>query len=107
MSYHKLDSRIIDLRWFKTWRNESELQSGSSSYEEKFKHIETEILPNISNHDCFYGVYDDEDLMNVTHGPVNDDDTDDSSSEYGMLNPDLLDLDLPMQANVENVIGPV
>ena len=90
------------------WSNESDLQSGPSSYEEKFKHIETEILPNISNHDCFYGVYEDEDLMNITHGPVvNDNDTDNSSCEYGMLNPDLLYLDLPMQGNVENDIGPV
>ena len=45
--------------------------------------------------------------MNISHGPVDDDDTDDSSSEYGMQNPDLLVLDLPMQENLENFIGPV
>ena len=65
------------------------------------------ILPNISNHNCFYGVYEDEDLMNTTYGPVDEGDTDDSSSEFGMLNPDLLDLDLPVQGNVVNTIGPV
>ena len=47
------------------WRNESDLQNGFSSYEEKFKDIETEILPNISNHDCFYGVF--EDLINTAY----------------------------------------
>ena len=88
------------------WRNESKLQNGFSSYEEKFKDIETEILPNISNHDCFYGVFEDEDLMNATYGPVDEDDTDDSSSEFGMLNSDLLDLDSPVQGNVINIIGP-
>ena len=59
-----------------------------------------------SNHNWFYWVYEDEDLVNISHGPVNDDNTDDSSSEYGMLNPYLLDLDLPMQGNVESVTGP-
>ena len=29
------------------WRNKIDLQQGFSSYEEKFKHVETEILPNI------------------------------------------------------------
>ena len=78
--------------------------SGSSSCEEKVKLIETEILPNVSNHDCYYGLYEDQNLINITHGPVDDNDTDDSSREYGMLNPDLLDLDLPMQGNTESVI---
>ena len=50
-----------------------------------FKHFETEILPNISNHGCFYGVYEDEDLLNITHEPLDCNDTDDSSREYGML----------------------
>ena len=54
------------LQLYMPWRNESNLQQGFSSYEENFKHIETEILPNISHHNCFYGVYDDEDLMNIT-----------------------------------------
>ena len=49
----------------------------------------------------------DEDLNNITHEPVDEDDTDNSSSEYGMLNPDLLDSDLTMQGYVENIIGPV
>ena len=86
------------------WRNESDLQNGFSSYEEKFKDIETEILPNISNHDCFYGVF--EDLINTAYGLVDEYDTDDSSSEFGMLNSDLLDLDSPVQGNVVNIIGP-
>ena len=114
MDYHK-GSRLKDpehccftlLQLYLPWRNESGLQSRSSSYEEKFKHIATEILPNISNHVCFDRVYEDEDLMNITLGPVDDNDTDNSSSEYGMLNPDLLVLDLSMQRNVESVIRPV
>ena len=73
----------------------------SSTYEEKFKHVGTGILPNISNHNCFYGVYEDKDIMNITHGPVDEDDTDNSSSEYSMLNPHLLDLDLSKQGNAQ------
>ena len=45
--------------------------------------------------------------MNVTNGSVDEDATDDSSSDFGMLNPDLLDLDLLVQGNAEYFIGPV
>ena len=36
-----------------------------------------------------------------------DEDTHDSSREFCMVNPNLLDLDMQVQGNVENVIGPV
>ena len=59
MRYHK-GSRLKDpehyyftlLQLYMPWRDESDLQSGCTSYEEKFKHVENEILSNISNHDC-------------------------------------------------------
>ena len=72
------------------WRDESDLQSGCPSYEEKLKHVETEILTTISNRDSFYEVYDDED----------------SDNDYNMLDPTLLDLDMPVQDNVDSSIGP-
>ena len=45
---------------------------GCTFYKENFKHVETEILTNISNQDCLYGVYDDEDLMDITYGSVDE-----------------------------------
>ena len=73
MCYHK-GSRLKDpehyyftlFQLYMPWRDERDLQSGWTSFGEKFKHVETEIFPNISNHDCLYGVYDDKDLMNIT-----------------------------------------
>ena len=114
MLYHKC-SRLKDpehyyitlLQLYMPWRNESDLQRRLLSYEEKFEHIETEMLPNISHFYCFYGIYDDEDLMNITYGSVDEADIDKSSGKFGMLKPDLLDLELQVQGNVENVIGPV
>ena len=88
------------------WRDESDLQSGCTSYEKKFKHLETEILINISYYDCFYGVNDDKDLMNITYGSVNEDDEEDSDSEYNMLDHALLDIDMPVQDYVDSSIGP-
>ena len=73
------------------WRDENDLQSGCTSYEEKFKHVQFEILKNISNHNCFYGIYDDEDLVNIAYGSVDEDDKENSDSEYNMLDPALLD----------------
>ena len=87
-------------------RDEIDLKNGCTSYEEKFKHVDTEILPNISNHDCFYWVYDDEDLKNITYGSVDEDYKEDSDSEYNMLHFALLDLDMLVQDNVDSSIGP-
>ena len=72
----------------------------------KFKHVETEILPNISNHDCLYEVYDDEYLMIITYASVDEDDKDESDSEYSMLDPAFLDLGMPVQDNIDSSIRP-
>ena len=73
MRYHK-GSRLKDpehyyftlIQLYMPWRDENDLQIGCISSRKILKHAETEILTNISNHDCFYGVYIDEDLMNIT-----------------------------------------
>ena len=60
MRYHK-GSRLKDpehyfftlLQLYMPWRNESDLKQGFLSYEDKFNHIETALLPNISHHDVF------------------------------------------------------
>ena len=75
-------------------RIESELERGSSPREDKFKHSETQNLPNILHHNCFYRVCEDDDPLNVTYGSFDEDGTGDSSREFGTLNPDLLNLDL-------------
>ena len=56
------------------WRDDSNLHDGFTSYEEKFKHVETELLTKISSHDCFYGVYYNQDPINMTYGSVDQDD---------------------------------
>ena len=44
--------------------------------------------------------------MNITYGSVDEDDEEDSDSEYNMVDPALLDLDMPVQDNVDSSIGP-
>ena len=114
MRYHK-GSKLKDsehyymtlLQLYMPWRNESNLKEGYSTYEEKFKQVESDILPNISSHDCFYGVYDDdEDLMNNAHQSTNEDEENIIDSEFGMLNPALLDLDMPQDNGQNNNVVP-
>ena len=45
--------------------------------------------------------------MNIAYGSVDEDDKEDSDSEYDMLDPALLDLDMPVQDNVDRSTGPV
>ena len=44
--------------------------------------------------------------MNLIYGSADEDDEDDEDSEYNMLDPALLDLDVPVQENVDSSIGP-
>ena len=113
MRYHK-GSRLRDsehyyltlLQLYLPWRIENDLKKDFLSYEEKFKHVESDILQSILNHDCFYGVYDDDDLLNTTYDSTNENEIDIASNEFGMLNPSLLDLDIP-QENHMNSTGSV
>ena len=41
----------------------------------------------------------------MTYGSVDEDHKDDPDSEYNVLDPALLDLDMPVQANVNSSIG--
>ena len=98
------------LQLYLPWRNEDSLKDGWSSYQEKFNSVEPDIKPNIERHDCFYGIYDDdEDMMNSIYH--SDDDVDDgiediNADEFGMLNPDLLDLDTDQEHEPQNLSVP-
>ena len=97
------------LQLYLPWRNEDNLKDGCSSYQEKFDSVEPDIKPNIERHDCFYGIYDDdEDMMNsIYHSDDDDDGTEDvSADEFGMLNPDLLDLEPDQEPERQNLSVP-
>ena len=94
------------LQLYLPWRIEDNLKDGCSSYQEKFNLVETDIKPNIQRHDCFYGIYDDdEDMMNSIYHSDDDEEgiEDVSADEFGMLNPDLLDLDTDQEPEPRNV----
>ena len=115
MCYHKV-SKLKDsehyhmtlLQLYMPWRDEDHIKEGCSSYKEKFDEVESDILPNIQRHDAFYGKFDldDEDLLNNCYDSSDDDDDDDDNdNEFGMLHPDLLDLDMEADSGTNN--GPV
>jgi ATP-dependent DNA helicase PIF1 len=71
------------------------LKDGYSTYEEKFLDVEADIKPNIERHDCFYGIFDDDDDMINNIYADSDEEVDDyTADEFGMLNPDLIDHDM-------------
>ena len=94
------------LQLYLPWRNEDSLIDGHSSYKEKFDQVETEIESNIQRHDCFYGIFDDEDMINNLYESHDNDNEDVIDSEFGMLNPDLLDLEVEQDTNPSNSTVP-
>ena len=114
MRYHK-GSKLKDpehyymtlLQLYLPWRNEDNLIDGCSSYKEKFDQVETDIESNIQRHDCFFGILDDEDMMNNIYGSHDDDsDEDVIDDEFCMLNPDLLDLEVEPDSTPNNCTVP-
>ena len=100
MRYHK-GSKLKDpehyymtlLQLYWPWRDETSLKDGFLSYQEKFENEEPFIKSNIERHDCFFGIYDDDEDMigNVYQSSDNENET--CADEFGMLNPNLLDLE--------------
>ena len=103
MRYHKI-SKMKDpeqyhmklLQLYMPWRDEDDIKGNSHSYEEKFDEVESSIKPNIVRHDPYFGRYDldPDDLLDNCYAASESDDDDKDDNEFGMINPDLLDLDL-------------
>lgn len=79
------------------WRNEEDLKRDCSTYAEKFKFVKDDIMRNIERYDTFYGKFDLDDLLDevldgVDHDLLDEDEENNGPNDYGMLNPDLLDL---------------
>ena len=101
MRYHKVtklkDSEQYHLKLlqlYMPWRNEEDILGDCHTYQEKFEQVETTIKPNIYKHDIYFGKYDidEDDLLPVYEN--SDAESEENDADFGMLNPDLLDLDM-------------
>ena len=66
-------------------------------YAVKLEFVKDDIMRNIEKNDAFYGKFDLDDLLDevldgVDHDFLDENEEDNGPSDYGMLNPDLLDL---------------
>ena len=91
------------------WRNETDLISGCATYAQKFELVKDILMPNLKKHDAWNGEYDlDEDMLFERDESDNDVDNNlvPDLNDYGMLNPNLLDLNIDHSStNVSS--GPV
>ena len=81
------------------WRNESELKQDNKSYEDRYKEVEDDILCNITKHEPYLDI-DYEELKNFSF--VHSDEEEEDNTEFSMVNPGLLDLDLEVSDGVSN-----
>ena len=83
------------LQLYMPWTNENDLIYGCTSYKEKFELVKDNIMCNIRKHDACYGKFDlDQDMLfeQYDSGDDRSDNSDNELSDFGMLNPTLLDL---------------
>ena len=120
MRYHKVreleDPELLYvtlLELYMPWRNEEDLKRDCFIYAEKFKFVKDDIMRNIKKQDAFYGKFDlnyllDERLDGIEHDLLDEDEKDNGTSDYGMLNLDLLKLNSDEQGGPsEPSTGPV
>ena len=84
------------LQLYMPWRNENELKQDNHSYEDRYKEVEGDILCNIKKHEPYLDI-NYEELQNFTF--VQSDEEEDNT-EFSMINPNLLNLDLDDSDNV-------
>ena len=112
MRYHNVNEMVdpelhylILLQLYLPWRNENELKRGFSSYEEMYKHVEEDIKPNILRHEPYFESQDmNLDLNDLERFDNDEDDNNDNRTQFNFLNPDLLDLDMPVN-ETDNTSG--
>ena len=83
------------LQLYIPWREEDDIKGNCHSFKEKFGQVESTIKPNILKHDSYFGQYeiDPDDLLD-NYNPTSESEFDnEDDNEFGMINPDLLDLD--------------
>ena len=111
MRYHKV-SELEDpelhyttlLQLYVPWGNEEDLKRDYSTNAEKLKFVKDDITRNIEKHDALHGKFDLDDLLNevldgVDHDLFDEDEEDNGTSDYGMFNPDLLNLNSDKQGD--------
>ena len=106
MRYHKVSELenpelhcVTLLQLYMPWRNEDKLKRDCSTYAKKFEFVKDDIVSNIKKHDAFYGKFDVDDLLGevldgVDHDLLDQDEENIGPSDHGVLNPDLLDLNV-------------
>ena len=92
------------LQLYMPWRVEEDLMRGCCSYQEKYDQMKDIISANIEKHDVFYGKLDMDEEMLLERDQASDSEEDNGSDEddYGMLNPNLLDLDADFNHSSNN-----
>ena len=86
------------LQLYIPWRSESELKQGNKSDEDRYKEVEDDIMCNVTKHELYLDI-DYEELENFSF--VHSDEEEDNT-EFSMINPNLLDLDLEVIDGVSN-----
>ena len=76
----------------------SDLKQDGKSYEDRCKEVEDDIMCNLAKHEPYLDI-DYEKLENFSF--VNSDEEEDNT-EFALINPDLLDLDLEVSDGVSN-----
>jgi len=111
MRYHKISKLKDSEQYFMTllqlympWRNEDELKGNSSTYCKKYQDVLSSIQVNIKKHNCDFEKYDDVNLDDVRHFSESESESD-IDSDYGMLNPDLIDMDHDDEENNDDAQG--
>ena len=87
------------------WVNEDNIKGNCATYEEKFNEVELEIKPNILRHNVNFEKYDGidpEDLPCYSSSESEPDDEDEN--DFGMIHPDLIDLDYNDDNNDDNTV---
>ena len=112
MRYHKVsklkDSEqyyMILLQLYMPWVNEDNKKGNCATYEEKFNEVELVIKPNILRHDVNFEKYDGidpDDLPRYSSSESEPDDED--GNDFGMIHPDLIDLDYNDNNNDDNTV---
>ena len=113
MRYHKVtklkDSEqyyMILLQLYMPWRNEDNIKGDCPTYGEKFSADELSIKPNILKHDPNFEKYDI-DPDDLHHYADSESESDEADDDYGMINPDLIDLDYDENSDDGNSTVPV
>ena len=72
------------------WRNESELKQDNKSYEHRYKEVEDDIACNVNKYESLDVDYEELGNFSIVHS----DEKEEDNTEFSMINPDLLDLEV-------------